>query len=94
MIHSQERKKEDTSSHGENLADITLDSPGTSSGAETSKDSNILGKVVATIHCLADFAIYPLGTKVPFQRHIDEIEKVLKRCGKFLFCCFDLSMLL
>ncbi|KAF9903105.1 hypothetical protein EC991_004232 [Linnemannia zychae] len=91
-IHPLARNDEETSSLGEKLSDVNLSSPEKSTGTgtdekhsgstmDTSKDSNTLGKVEATVHCLADFAIFPLGTTVSFQKHIDEVEKVLKRCG-------------
>ncbi|KAF9304613.1 hypothetical protein BGZ74_001053 [Mortierella antarctica] len=40
-------------------------------GIDATKDS---------LPCSADFAVYPIGTTVPFSDLIDVIEKVLKKC--------------
>ncbi|KAF9132040.1 hypothetical protein BGW39_000899 [Mortierella sp. 14UC] len=91
-VHPLARNEEETSSLGEKLFDISLSSPEKLAGTgvdekhsgstlDAFKASNIPGKVEATVQCLADFAIYPLGTTASFQKHIDEVEKILKRCG-------------
>jgi len=49
---------------------------------KTAGELGLQRKDEANIHCLADFAIYPLGTTSSFQKYIDEVEKVLKRCGR------------
>ncbi|KAG0079454.1 hypothetical protein BGZ93_006474 [Podila epicladia] len=41
-------------------------------GYDTTKD---------TLPCCADFAVYPIGTTVPFSDLIDVIEQVLKKCN-------------
>ncbi|KAF9327007.1 hypothetical protein BG006_009637 [Podila minutissima] len=40
-------------------------------GIDTTKD---------TLPCSADFAVYPIGTTVPFSDVIEAIEQVLKKC--------------
>ncbi|KAF9183406.1 hypothetical protein BGZ51_001544 [Haplosporangium sp. Z 767] len=38
-------------------------------------------KTESTLNCCVDFALYPLGTDIPFSSFIDKVEKVLKRSG-------------
>ncbi|KAF9955869.1 hypothetical protein BGZ72_003316 [Mortierella alpina] len=45
------------------------------------KEEGLPSKTETTLECCADFAIYPLGTTVPFSTYIDEVEKVLKHGG-------------
>ncbi|KAG0285925.1 hypothetical protein BGZ96_009887 [Linnemannia gamsii] len=95
-IHPLDREENETtststigekmSSLGEKLSDVTIGGSSekkiTDTGAGEQKFTQGLpSKEESTTHCLADFAIYPLGTTTSFQKHIDEIEKVLKRCG-------------
>ncbi|KAG0377915.1 hypothetical protein BGX24_005202 [Mortierella sp. AD032] len=92
-IHPLTHNEEETSSLGEKLSGIALSSlqeKATRTGIDekrsgatldTLQTSNTPGKIESTVHCLADFAIYPLGTTASFQKYIDEVEKVLKRCG-------------
>ncbi|KAF9099553.1 hypothetical protein BGX29_010207 [Mortierella sp. GBA35] len=48
---------------------------------EEAAEHGLPSKEEAVVHCLADFAIYPLGTTTPFHSYIDEVKNVLKRCG-------------
>ncbi|OAQ33391.1 YkoF-like protein [Linnemannia elongata AG-77] len=67
----------ETISHlGEKLSGATLRGDKSSTGTP-----GLPSREEASVRCLADFAIYPVGTTASFQRHIDEVEKVLKRCG-------------
>jgi hypothetical protein len=84
---------EKTSSLGENLSGVTLGDSSEEKITETrigeqKRTEGLPSKEESTIRCLADFAVYPLGTTVPFQKHIDEVEKVLKRCGMLLLLFF------
>ncbi|KAG0263372.1 hypothetical protein BG011_008893 [Mortierella polycephala] len=38
-------------------------------------------KTESTLSCCVDFALYPLGTDIPFSMFIDKAEKVFKRSG-------------
>ncbi|KAG0036704.1 hypothetical protein BGZ82_003828 [Podila clonocystis] len=40
-----------------------------------------IGTAENSLPCCADFAVYPIGTTVPFPDLIDAIEQVLKKCG-------------
>ncbi|KAG0273999.1 hypothetical protein BGZ95_010190, partial [Linnemannia exigua] len=92
-IHPLAHNEEETSSLGEKLSGVSMSSSqekttGTvidekHSGAtlNTSPATITPGEIESTLHCFADFAIYPLGTTTSFQKYIDEVEKVLERCG-------------
>lgn len=41
-----------------------------------------IGTTEVDLPCCIDFAVYPIGTTVPFSDLIDAIEEVLKKCGK------------
>lgn len=41
-----------------------------------------IGTTGVGLPCCIDFAVYPIGTTVPFSDLIDTIEEVLKKCGK------------
>jgi hypothetical protein len=36
----------------------------------------------APLYCSVDFAIYPLGTTIPYSKYIDQVELVLKELGE------------
>ncbi|KAF9374358.1 hypothetical protein CPB97_012144 [Podila verticillata] len=40
-----------------------------------------IGATEVGLPCCIDFAVYPIGTTVPFSDLIDAIEEVLKKCG-------------
>ena len=81
---------EKISNLGEKLSSATLG--GNSSkekiSTETTGTHGLPSKEEATVRCFADFAIYPMGTTASFHKHIDEVEKVLKRCGMSVFLFF------
>ncbi|KAF9139175.1 hypothetical protein BGX30_008283 [Mortierella sp. GBA39] len=90
LDHKEEQKTtsstvgEKISHLGEMLSGASLgnDNPSKEKIAtETTGTHGLPSKEEATLHCLADFTIYPMGTTASFQKHIDEVEKVLKRCG-------------
>ncbi|KAF9142100.1 hypothetical protein BG015_001045 [Linnemannia schmuckeri] len=69
---------------GEKLSGATLGGDKSSqekTAPRTTGTPGLPSKEEAVVHCLADFAVYPMGTTASFQKHIDEVEKVLKRCG-------------
>lgn len=90
---------EKMSSLGEKLSGFVLGGSSkeeeiTETGTSEQKRTQVLpSKEESALRCLTDFAIYPLGTTASFQKHIDEIEKVLKRCGMFFLPSF-LTLLL
>ncbi|KAF9569908.1 hypothetical protein EC968_002433 [Mortierella alpina] len=45
------------------------------------REKGLPSKIETTLDCCADFALYPLGTTIPFSSYIDEVERVLKQCG-------------
>ncbi len=51
-------------------------------------EERLPSKTESTLECCADFALYPLGTTIPFSNYIDEVEKVLKQSGKLYFYTF------
>ncbi|KAF9943733.1 hypothetical protein BGZ70_005500, partial [Mortierella alpina] len=47
---------------------------------KTSREEGLPSKTESTLECCADFALYPLGTSLPFSSFIEQVEKVLKQC--------------
>ncbi|KAG0198105.1 hypothetical protein BGX28_008421 [Mortierella sp. GBA30] len=45
------------------------------------REHGLPSKTESTLPTCVDFALYPLGTTIPFHSYISEVEKVLKRCG-------------
>ncbi|KAF9547335.1 hypothetical protein EC957_008521 [Mortierella hygrophila] len=90
LDHKEEQKTtsstlgEKISHLGEKLSGATLGNDNSSKekiSTETTGTHGLPSKEEAIVHCLVDFAIYPMGTTASFHKHIDEVEKVLKRCG-------------
>ncbi|KAF9980920.1 hypothetical protein BGZ75_007811, partial [Mortierella antarctica] len=71
---------------GQKLSEVSLgtpDEPQTRQSREEKQahEERLPSKTESTLECCADFALYPLGTTIPFSTYIDEVEKVLKHCG-------------
>ncbi|KAK3835933.1 MAG: hypothetical protein JOS17DRAFT_788017 [Linnemannia elongata] len=93
QLHPLDRKEDEktTSTVGEKISHLGEKLSGTTLGGDNSSKEKtatdttafhgLPSKEEATVRCLADFAIYPMGTTASFQKHIDEVESVLKRCG-------------
>lgn len=97
QLHPLDRKEDEktTSTVGEKISHLGEKLSGTTLGGDNSSKEKtatdttafhgLPSKEEATVRCLADFAIYPMGTTASFQKHIDEVESVLKRCGMSIF---------
>ncbi|KAG9070067.1 hypothetical protein KI688_009398 [Linnemannia hyalina] len=89
LDHKEEQKTisstlgEKISQLGEKLSGTTLgyDNSSKEISTDTTSTHGLPSKEEVTVRCLVDFAIYPMGTTASFQKHIDEVEKVLKRCA-------------
>lgn len=103
-LDRKENEKTTTSAVGEKISHLGEKLSGTILGGDNSSkvatqttgSHGLPSKEEATVRCLADFAIYPIGTTASFHKQIDEVEKVLKRCGmsvSLFHCshCFWLS---
>ncbi|KAF8944105.1 hypothetical protein BGZ47_004617 [Haplosporangium gracile] len=84
MTASSPSVTEKISHLGEKLSGVILSGDKSSqerTAIETTGTPGLPSKEEAVVHCLADFAIYPLGTTASLDKYIDEVEKILKRCG-------------
>ncbi|CAO3567292.1 unnamed protein product [Mortierella alpina] len=48
---------------------------------EQSREEGLPRSTESTLQCCADFALYPLGTSLPFSSFIEQVERVLKQSG-------------
>lgn len=80
---------------GQKLSGVSLgtsDTQQTSQQPQEAREEMLPRKSESTLECCADFALYPLGTTIPFVSFIDEVERVLKKCGKFAFHALAISL--